>query len=172
MTQNVTPIQAKGEITDSPKAQVDTAAASATQAKAPAPQADAVASPKSAAESAAQNAVMAKELEALRQRAKTAEDKVHELNRKLNAPTETPLARPAHMKKRHWGVLASFLFMVVAPLAGALFYLFVIAEDQYISSAGFTVRGQEGTSATDLLGGLAQFAGAGGSTGSDSAILY
>lgn len=172
MTENVTPIKSKGEVTDSPKAQGDTAAAFATPAKAPAPQADAVASPKSAAESAAQNAVMAKELAALRQRAKMAEDKVHELNRKLDAPKETPLARPAHMKKRHWGVLASFLFMVVAPLAGTLLYLFVIADDQYISSAGFTVRGQEGTSATDLLGGLAQFAGAGGSTGSDSAILY
>ena len=164
MTENVTPIKAKGEVADTPKAQGDSAPSNATPAKAPAPQADAAAPPN--------KDVMAKELEALRQRAKTAEDKVHELNRKLDAPKETPLARPAHMKKRHWGVLASFLFMVVAPLAGALFYLFVIAEDQYISSAGFTVRGQEGTSATDLLGGLAQFAGAGGSTGSDSAILY
>jgi len=115
---------------------------------------------------------MTKELEALRQRAKSAEDKVGELNRKLEAPKASPLARPAHMKKRHWGVLLSFLCMVLAPLAGVLFYLFVIAEDQYISSAGFSVRGQEGTSATDLLGGLAQIAGAGSSTGSDSAILY
>ncbi|WP_243395098.1 sugar transporter [Tritonibacter scottomollicae] len=82
------------------------------------------------------------------------------------------LAQPAQMKKRHWGVLASFLAVVVVPLVAISVYLFVVAEDQYVSRAGFIVRSQEGASATDLLGGLAQFAGAGAGTGVDSDILY
>ena len=76
------------------------------------------------------------------------------------------------MKKRHWGVLGSFVAVVLVPLVAITMYLFVVAEDQYVSRAGFTVRSQEGASATDLLGGLAQFAGAGGGTGADSDILY
>lgn len=116
-------------------------------------------------------AVMEKEVDALRKRAETAEVKVDELNRKLAESAALPVAQPAQIKKRHWGVLASFLCVVVAPLIAIAIYLFTIAEDQYISTAGFTVRSQEGASATDLLGGLAQFAGAGG-TGSDSDILY
>jgi capsular polysaccharide transport system permease protein len=50
------------------------------------------------------------------------------------------------------------------------FYLFVIAEDQYSSTVGFTVRQEEAGGASELLGGLASFAG--GSTGSDRDILY
>lgn len=113
-----------------------------------------------------------KELSALRHRAKTAEDKVHELNKKLSATAVPAVAQPARMKKRHWGVLGSFVAVVLVPLVAITMYLFVVAEDQYVSRAGFTVRSQEGASATDLLGGLAQFAGAGGGTGADSDILY
>lgn len=74
------------------------------------------------------------------------------------------------MKRRHWGLLASFFLMVLAPLAGIMFYLWTHAVDQYISTTGFTVRGQETSGATDLLGGLAQFTG--GTAASDSDILY
>ena len=45
-----------------------------------------------------------------------------------------------------------------------------IAQDQYISTAGFTVRSQKNTGASELLGGLANIAGS--STASDSDILY
>ncbi len=82
-----------------------------------------------------------------------------------------PLAQPARMKRRHWGVIFSFILLVMAPLGGLGFYLWEIAADQYGSTTGFTVRKEEGASATDLLGGLAQFAGA-GSTTTDSDILY
>ena len=116
-------------------------------------------------------AVVEKEVDALRKRAETAEGKVHELNRKLAEPVAPPVAQPAQIKQRHWGVLTTFLFVVIAPLIAIGVYLFTIAEDQYISTAGFTVRSQEGASATDLLGGIAQFTGASG-TGSDSDILY
>ena len=81
-----------------------------------------------------------------------------------------PIARPAQMKPRHWGLVFSFLLLVLAPLAGIIFYLWTYAQDQYISTTGFTVRSQESEGATELLGGLAQFAG--GSTASDSDILY
>ncbi|KIC15153.1 sugar transporter [Leisingera sp. ANG-Vp] len=74
------------------------------------------------------------------------------------------------MQRRHWGVIASFFLLVLAPLAAVAFYMFAIAEDQYASTAGFTVRSQESTGASELLGGLANFAGS--STASDSDILY
>lgn len=62
------------------------------------------------------------------------------------------------------------VLFVVLPLAVIGFYLWTIAEDQYASTTGFTVRQEEGTSATDLLGGLAGLTGGGGS--SDSDVLY
>jgi len=81
-----------------------------------------------------------------------------------------PIASPAQMKRRHWGLMFSFLLLVLGPLAGVVFYLWNNAQDQYISTTGFTVRSQESGGATELLGGLAQFAG--GTTASDSDILY
>lgn len=81
-----------------------------------------------------------------------------------------PIARPARMKRRHWGLVASFLFLVLAPLAAFSFYLATYATDQYVSTTGFTVRTQETSGANDLLGGLAQFTGK--SAASDSDILY
>lgn len=74
------------------------------------------------------------------------------------------------MKRRHWGLFFSFVFLVLVPLGGVIFYLWTYAQDQYISTTGFTVRSQESGGATELLGGLAQFTG--GSTASDSDILY
>ncbi len=81
-----------------------------------------------------------------------------------------PIAGPARMRPRHWGLLTSFLLVVVIPLAVVAYYLGSHASDQYASTAGFTVRSQESGGATELLGGLAQFSG--GTTASDSDILY
>lgn len=92
------------------------------------------------------------------------------------AATQSPaveqfaLAGAASMKRRHWGLIFSFMLMVLAPLGAVIFYLTAVAEDQYVSTAGFTVRSQENSGATDLLGGLANFAGS--TTASDSDILY
>ncbi|MBT8154512.1 sugar transporter [Epibacterium ulvae] len=80
------------------------------------------------------------------------------------------MAESAKMKRRHWGLMASFLVLVLAPLAAVTFYLTTIAEDRYASTAGFAVRSQENSGANELLGGLAQLTG--GSTASDSDILY
>jgi capsular polysaccharide transport system permease protein len=81
-----------------------------------------------------------------------------------------PMARPAAFERRHWGLIISFLVLVVAPLAVAVFYLFTIAKDQYLSTTGFTVRTQQSSGANDLLGGLASFTS--NTAASDSDILY
>ena len=80
------------------------------------------------------------------------------------------LASKANMKRRHWGLLVVFVFLVLVPFVALCSYLWVVAEDQYASTTGFTVRQEEGTNATDLLGGIAQFAGTGGT--SDGDVLY
>ena len=85
------------------------------------------------------------------------------------APVQA-LATPARMKRRHWGLLTSFLLLVVGPTAGIIFYLWSYAADQYGSTTGFTVRQEESGGASELLGGLAGFAS--GSTASDGDILY
>ncbi len=154
--------QAKAAATEEQAPKSNSESAAPKQAEGTPPQAEPPAKP----------AEMEKELAALRKRAQAAEDKVHELNRKIAAPTVPVLAQAAGMKTRHWGVLASFLAMVVAPFLAVVLYLLMIAEDQYTSKAGFIVRGQDGATATDLLGGLAHFTGAGGGTASDSDILY
>lgn len=65
-------------------------------------------------------------------------------------------------------MFVSFVLVVVAPLAGAIFYLFAIASDQYISKAGFAVRAEELSSAADLLGSLSSVSG---TSSSDTDIL-
>jgi len=81
-----------------------------------------------------------------------------------------PPAQPAAMRQRHWGLLLSFLILVLIPLGAISYYLYTQAEDQFASTTGFTVRSEEGGAASEFLGGLAQFAGTG--TGAESDILY
>mgnify|MGYP006272124717 CR=1 FL=1 len=85
------------------------------------------------------------------------------------APVPPPAA-PAHMKTRHWGLTLSFVVLVLAPFAALVWYLWFVAEDQYTSVTGFTVRQEEGGNASQILGGLAQLTGA--QSGSDGEILY
>lgn len=63
----------------------------------------------------------------------------------------------------------SFLIIVVIPLLVSAWYLFALAKDQYASYVAFSVRSEDISSATDLLGGLSAF-GSGGSEDAD--ILY
>lgn len=81
-----------------------------------------------------------------------------------------PYARPARLRRRHFGLVLSYLLLVLVPLLGIGFYLQTFAQDQYASSVGFTVRSEETGSATDLLGGLSQIAG--GNPGRDGDILF
>lgn len=89
---------------------------------------------------------------------------------KWTPPPVREAVPPARMRRRHWGLILSFLLVVLVPLTAVSYYLFGIAEDQYASSVGFTVRKEESGGASELLGGLAQLAGTGG--GSDGDILY
>jgi capsular polysaccharide transport system permease protein len=74
------------------------------------------------------------------------------------------------MRRRHYGLLLSFLLLVAAPLFVTVAYLYTYAQDQYASTTGFTVRSEESGAATDILGGLAQFGG--GSAQTDADILF
>lgn len=73
------------------------------------------------------------------------------------------------MRKRHWGVIASFAVFVFLPVLLAAIYLYVYAADQYASKVGFTVRREESGSAMELLGGLTNLSSA---SSSDTDILY
>ncbi len=80
-----------------------------------------------------------------------------------------PLARSARPRARHWGVLLSFLLLVVAPLWAAGAYLYSRAVDQYASTVAFSVQKEEFASPIEMLGGIADISG---SSSSDTDILY
>lgn len=80
-----------------------------------------------------------------------------------------PPVRAAELKKRHYGILASFGLVVLIPVLAAAFYVFSIAKDQYTSTIGFAVRSETISSALGLLGGLSSLSG---TSSSDTDILY
>lgn len=80
------------------------------------------------------------------------------------------MAKPAQLEKRHRGLIWVFIFLVALPLLAIGLYLWLVAEDQYASTTGFTVRQEEGASASDLLGGLSSLTGA--SSSPDGDVLY
>ncbi len=81
-----------------------------------------------------------------------------------------PTVAPARMRRRHWGIVLSFVLCMLIPFVMVCFYLWAIAEDRYASVAGFTVRQEEGGGASELIGGLAQLTGS--NVASDGDILY
>lgn len=76
----------------------------------------------------------------------------------------------ARFRRRHYGLVMSFLAIVLLPLSAIAFYLWEISLDQYSSLTGFTVRKEEGAGASALMGGLASITG--GSVSSDGDILH
>lgn len=86
------------------------------------------------------------------------------------AVARLPLAEPARLQLRHQGLILSFLMLVCLPVLLTALYLGFIAEDRYASTVGFTVRREDATSASSLLGGLSQLAGSGSNSETD--ILY
>ena len=91
---------------------------------------------------------------------------------KLNDAPIRPVASPAKMKKRHYGMFVSFFIMVMAPIVLASFYLYTKAVDQYASTVGFTVRSEDVSSAADLLSGFGGALTGGSSSSADTDILY
>ncbi len=73
-------------------------------------------------------------------------------------------------KTRHFGIVFSFVLLVLAPFGASVYYLYAIAADQYAARVGFAVRSEEIESAQDLLGGLSRSLS--GSSSSDTDILY
>ncbi len=82
-----------------------------------------------------------------------------------------PVAKPAALKKRHYGVRNSFILMVVLPVVLASIYLWSFAADQYASTTGFTVRQEESGGASGLMTGLAAITGGSGGA-ADTDVLY
>jgi capsular polysaccharide transport system permease protein len=81
-----------------------------------------------------------------------------------------PTVGIAEPRRRHWLILGSFLALVLLPSLLWAAYLWLRAEDQYVSTVGFSVRKEQSTPSIDLLGGLAPLAG--GASASDTDILY
>ena len=72
------------------------------------------------------------------------------------------------MKRRHWGIVLSFALWIAIPLVVAAFYLYRVAEDQFASTVGFSVRTEEFSSPIELFGGITDF---GSSGAADADIL-
>lgn len=79
------------------------------------------------------------------------------------------MANPARLRRRHFGILASFVVLMLLPVVLVGYYLFAISVDQYESRVGFAVRAEETQSALDVLGGLTGLSSA---SSSDTDILY
>lgn len=89
-------------------------------------------------------------------------------------PTPEPpmraAAKPAKIKPRHYGIMFSFIFLVLLPIGVSAWYLYTRATDQYASKLGFVVRSEDVSSAVDIFSGLSSTLGGGGQHDSD--ILY
>ena len=82
------------------------------------------------------------------------------------APPRRTFARP-----RHYAALASFLLLVLLPLAATIGYLYVRADDQYHSDVAFSIRSEEiGAATAGLLGAITQIGG--GGSASEPEILF
>lgn len=80
-----------------------------------------------------------------------------------------PMASPARVRPRHRLLVLSFLVVVFLPLLVSAAYLWGVAKDQYASTVGFSVRREDASAATDILGGLTSLTK---SSSSDTDILY
>lgn len=81
-----------------------------------------------------------------------------------------PMARRARARRRHFGLLITFLVMVTAPVAATAWYLYARAVDQYATTLGFTVRSEEVSGSSDLFGNLPTALG--NTSTRDTDILY
>ncbi|MBC7737398.1 MAG: sugar transporter, partial [Candidatus Saccharibacteria bacterium] len=77
-------------------------------------------------------------------------------------------AKPAEMRRRHWGLVLFFLMMVIFPAVVHSWYLYTRAADQYESDVGFGSRTEDAPSTFAFLGVLS---GSGASSSSDMDIL-
>ena len=88
-------------------------------------------------------------------------------NNILDSAGSRPPARPARWKARHYGLFLSILVVIGLPVLLVTVYLTIFAEDQYASKVGFTIRQEETSAASELMGGLTSLLGAGAQSHSD-----
>lgn len=80
-----------------------------------------------------------------------------------------PVAGVAQARPRHRRLALGFVLLVVLPAALAAYYLYFVADDQYASRTGFSVRKEEMDTAVEILGGITNLSG---SSSSDTDVLY
>lgn len=83
--------------------------------------------------------------------------------------TVAPAVASRRLRGRHYGVLLSFVLLVLGPPAATGWYMWERAADRYVSTVGFSVRKEESSSPLELLGGIANIGGS--SSSSDTNIL-
>lgn len=85
-------------------------------------------------------------------------------------PKPLPVARRATFQRRHRFVLLSSVFLILIPFVLTVSYLYLVARDQYASTTGFTVRTEETSSASELIGGLGAFIGGTNTSGNHNVL--
>lgn len=90
-----------------------------------------------------------------------------------SAPDAAEILRPlpvrAKARRRHFGIMLSFLLLVAMPAGVTFWYLNARAVDQFASTVGFSVRREEAAAPSDLLGGIS---GLTSDSSTDTDILY
>jgi capsular polysaccharide transport system permease protein len=88
----------------------------------------------------------------------------------LDDPSPLPKVGRAQIRPRHWLAIASFLVVVLLPLAATVGYLWTRAADQYHSEVAFSIRSEEtGSAAAGLIGAITNI---GSGSASDADILF
>lgn len=78
--------------------------------------------------------------------------------------------RLSRLRRRHRGLVLSFVWLVLIPLVVTGWYLMARAQDQYASTMGFTIRQEGAGASTQLIGMAAQLGATSGPADTD--ILY
>lgn len=92
-------------------------------------------------------------------------------NQPASPPDAIPLGiHPAARARIPVGALLSFVLIVLAPTAVALWYLETRAADRFSSRAAFSIRSNDATPALEIFGAVTQLGGS--STATDGQILY
>ena len=85
-------------------------------------------------------------------------------------PSAAQKVAAARFRPRHWGLILSFLLMVLLPAATATTYLYTRAANQYHSTTAFSIRSEEvSAAAAGILGAITQM---GSGTASDINVLF
>ena len=88
----------------------------------------------------------------------------------VSAPAGSAHRAAIRMKARYRAIIATFVMLVILPVAIVATYLFAVAKDQYQSTASFSIRSEEANAAvTGLLGALTQVSSG---SASDPDILF